>query len=491
MITSRAATAEYQPIQIKVSFWEKYAVAILPVILVLADYLAVLTGEGIAYWLRKTVIPLIYGDFVIPDFYFYIVVPAVFLLFLHFDQLHIRRMPFWNMTERLFKTSAYAMLSIIVMMYFGGVAGQISRVFVFLVWGFSFTFLVAMRYSVKKLLNYFGLLQIPIILVGAGKTAELLTRSFREDAGLGYKVVGIIEDHPKDSPIGQQYPVLGTFASAEEIVQRSNVKNVIIAAPGLERETLLNLIYRMQPHVRTISFVPDLLGVPVGGMELETLFHEKLVLLRVKNNLARKYNRAVKYCFDALVSLALAILIIPIMAIIGICIYLDSPGPVIFSHYRMGKSGKLFPCYKFRTMVTNSQQVLQQYLSDNPTACEEWERDFKLKDDPRITRVGRFLRKTSLDELPQLFNVLKGEMSMVGPRPIVQEEVERYGEYAQDYFLVRPGITGIWQVSGRNDIDYPERVKMDSWYVRNWSIWLDATLMLKTIKVVFDRKGAY
>lgn len=142
-------------------------------------------------------------------------------------------------------------------------------------------------------------------------------------------------------------------------------------------------------------------------------------------------------------------------------------------------------------MCVDAKEKLAELLANDPAAREEWERDFKLKNDPRITKSGAFLRKTSLDELPQIFNVLKGEMSLVGPRPIIQEELERYGEYVGDYLMVKPGITGMWQVSGRSDIEYHERVLLDSWYVRNWSVWIDIVMLFKTFAVVAMRKGAY
>lgn len=171
--------------------------------------------------------------------------------------------------------------------------------------------------------------------------------------------------------------------------------------------------------------------------------------------------------------------------------YRDPPGPIVYKHRRVGKDGKEFDCYKFRSMCVDSTERLTKLLATDPAAKEEWDRTFKLKNDPRITRSGEFLRKTSLDELPQLLNVLKGEMSLVGPRPIVQKEVPRYKEFIKEYYMVPPGITGMWQVSGRSDIDYPERVSMDSWYVHNWSIWLDIVLLWRTVKVVLDHKGAY
>jgi undecaprenyl-phosphate galactose phosphotransferase len=189
--------------------------------------------------------------------------------------------------------------------------------------------------------------------------------------------------------------------------------------------------------------------------------------------------------------LAGLVVILPVMAAIAILIRLDSPGPAIFKHRRVGRHGRSFPCYKFRTMVPNAQELLAQYLASDPAIRAEWERDFKLKDDPRVSRIGKFLRATSLDELPQLFNVLRGEMSLVGPRPIVTGEVEKYGDYIHDYYLVRPGITGLWQVSGRSDTSYDERVRLDSWYVRNWTPWLDVVLLMKTVGVVLKGRGAY
>jgi len=164
---------------------------------------------------------------------------------------------------------------------------------------------------------------------------------------------------------------------------------------------------------------------------------------------------------------------------------------VIYGHERIGQQGNSFKCYKFRSMVNNDDEVLKQLLKNDPVARAEWDLDFKLKHDPRITKVGGFIRKTSIDELPQLLNVLKGEMSLVGPRPVVIDELERYEDKQDLYHLVKPGITGLWQISGRNDISYKERVNLDSWYSRNWSLWYDIVIMVKTLRVVLQRSGAY
>ena len=208
--------------------------------------------------------------------------------------------------------------------------------------------------------------------------------------------------------------------------------------------------------------------------------------------MGRFMGNVVKTAFDYILTLVGAVFIIPLFFYIAYRIKKEDPGPVFFAHTRIGKDGKPFPCYKFRSMVVNSQEMLQKYLVKNPAAREEWERDFKLKDDPRVTPIGKFLRSTSLDELPQIFNVLRGEMSLVGPRPVIQEELDKYyGETAKLYCTVKPGITGLWQVSGRSDIGYDERVALDATYIKYRSMWGDIVILWKTIGVVLMKKGAY
>ena len=200
----------------------------------------------------------------------------------------------------------------------------------------------------------------------------------------------------------------------------------------------------------------------------------------------------VKNVFDFSLTAVGTICISPLLVYIAYRIKKEDPGAIFFAHERIGKNGKPFPCYKFRSMVTNSQEMLQQYLAENPAAKEEWEREFKLKNDPRVTPIGKVLRRTSLDELPQIFNVLRGEMSLVGPRPVIQEELDKYyGETAKLYCTVKPGITGLWQVSCRSDTTYDERVAMDESYINNRSLLGDIVILWKTIGVVALKKGAY
>lgn len=477
--------------KVRVSRDERYASFVFPALLVVADYLAIMLAAVLAYLLRRDWLPIANPVFYIPPIYFCVIVPSIFLCFLHAGNTHIRNTPFWKMAANVFWATLYSVLTITLLMYFGKVSDVVSRLYVGMVWILGFLFILLFRYGIKKYLNAKNLLQQPVIFIGAGRTAELVLRSFHHDSGFGYRILGFIDDHPVSERIAREFQILGGFQDAESIIRELEAQTVIITAPGLRPSDLVALINRIQPQVQTVAFVPDIIGVPMGNLEVESLIDEKIMMLRSKNNLARWYNRFLKRIFDIVVSICGLVVVIPLGIILSAAIYFDSPGPIIFAHRRIGQGGREFPCYKFRSMVPHAEQVLESYLASHLAARKEWQESFKLREDPRITRIGAFLRKTSLDELPQLVNVLKGEMSLVGPRPIVQAEIEKYGDFIQDFYLVPPGITGMWQVNGRSDTTYEERVEMDSWYVRNWSVWIDMVYLLKTVKVVWDRKGAY
>lgn len=212
--------------------------------------------------------------------------------------------------------------------------------------------------------------------------------------------------------------------------------------------------------------------------------------MKFKKSVFIRFNRVFKRTFDVFFAILLLIMLSPLFAFLAIKISRDG-GPSLYGHTRIGMNGRKFKCYKFRSMIMNSQEVLAHLLATDPHAKAEWDKEFKLKNDPRITRLGHFIRKTSIDELPQLWNVLKGDMSFVGPRPVTEGELDRYRQYVKYYLAVRPGITGLWQVSGRNDVSYNERIRLDTRYIIGWSLLQDFIILFKTISVVFFRKGAY
>jgi undecaprenyl-phosphate galactose phosphotransferase len=226
----------------------------------------------------------------------------------------------------------------------------------------------------------------------------------------------------------------------------------------------------------------------MGGSS--TLTDAEIVHFPVRPSVEYPSASILKRTVDLVGGVLLLIALFPVMLAIALVIKRDG-GSILFRHKRIGVNGKPFCCLKFRTMCADAEERLQKLLAEDPEARAEWERDFKLKNDPRVTRLGNFMRQTSLDELPQLFNVIKGEMSLVGPRPIVMAEAARYGAAFRDYLGCRPGLTGLWQISGRNDIDYDSRVQLDSSYAREWSLRRDVSILVRTVRVVFGRTGAY
>ena len=462
------------------------------IIVLISDYIAIVLGTLAAYYLRVNLQILPVSDhFKVDEIYVYGIIPIVFLSILLLNNAYSLVTPYWDMMKNLFRSITIGVVVSIVLMYTGHVINDVSRLFVAFAYLFILFFIFSGRFIVGKILSKAGYLTIPVLLVGAGKTAELVKKSLDRMPIATYKIIGYVDDKPKSSTIAKEYPCLGAFSDVEHVSKDTGVQTVLICAPGLEPKKLVSLINRLQLLVKRVAFVPELFGLPTSNITARGMMEEQAVVLRVQNNLARKSNRIMKRIFDIVATVCGGLLILPILAIVAVLIYLDSPGPIVFGHKRVGQGGKEFPCYKFRSMVPNAQEALEVYLKENPTAREEWERDFKLKDDPRVTRIGKFLRKTSLDELPQLWNVLVGDMSLVGPRPIVRDEIVKYGDYINDFYLVPPGITGVWQVSGRSDTTYEERVLMDSWYVHNWSVWIDIVYLLKTVLAVVKSKGAY
>lgn len=422
---------------------------------------------------------------------------ATLLFFLAYEGLYQRRFPFWQEAQRLAKAIILAMLVTFALVFVNQTGGTISRPFLLLFWLNLFWILPLIRYWGKRWLARLGIWQREILILGAGETGRLLLQAFQRDVSLGYLPVAFLDDDPQKRSRGvtiddKVVPVLGPLSSAEEVIGWLGLSDVAVAIPGLEGKQLVDLVNRLQRVVRNVLLVPDLFGLPLVGLEPCFLFDQQALVLNVHNNLADGFSIFLKRLFDLTFSILLLPLLLPVMAVIALAIKLDSPGPVIHDGLRVGRNGREFRCYKFRTMVLNNDAVLEEYLRNNPAAREEWDRFMKLKSyDPRLTRVGRILRRWSLDELPQIFNVIKGEMSLVGPRPYLPRELPRMSAYMDNFLLVAPGITGLWQVSGRNDMEFEERMQLDTWYAKNWSLWLDISLIIKTLGAVLKRDGAY
>lgn len=390
------------------------------------------------------------------------------------------RMPFWQETKKVAETLVFAMIIDGFLQF--AVKEDFSRLWLMSSWMFSGMCVVLLRQGCRALQRRRGLWQVPVLLIGGGATAEDARAALRSETGLGFEIKARIKDLPR------------AFAQAGEswegLCAHYEADYVVIALDGQDlAKAELPLAQLMRENV-PFSICPPLRHLPVQGMTSHYFFNHEVMLLTHSSGLEQPLPRFIKRSFDIFVSGSALVVLSPVFLLIAMLVKLDG-GPVFFGHKRLGLNGKVFSCLKFRSMVKGGDSVLKKYLSENPAANAEWQRDWKLQNDPRITRPGAILRRTSLDELPQLLNVLRGDMSLVGPRPIVVGEIDKYNSDILHYYRVRPGITGLWQVSGRNDVSYAQRVKMDSWYVRNWSLWHDVAILCKTVPVILKRTGAY
>lgn len=400
------------------------------------------------------------------------------------------RKPFWFELKEILRT--LAILAIIELSIIAFSKLYLSRYLWLTIWSCAFIIVPLTRVVLKKHLIKSKLYAKNTIIIGGGENALGAYYALKSEPYLGLEVKYFLSSHPSERLAELGVPVLSDVGEGGIWSLVSNPYDQFIIAlednEGIERDYWLR--YLSKHHYRSISVIPSLRGLPLYSTDMSFLFSYDVMLLRINNNLAKRSSRLIKRITDIVLSLFALILFSPLFLGLYLIIRKDG-GKAIYGHPRIGQNGKMFHCLKFRTMVEDAEPVLRALLENDPLAKQEWERDFKLKNDPRITKIGHTLRRTSLDELPQLWNVLKGEMSLVGPRPVVSEELARYDGDVDYYFMAKPGMTGLWQVSGRNDVDYTKRVYFDSWYVKNWSLWNDFVILCKTCRVVFQRAGAY
>jgi undecaprenyl-phosphate galactose phosphotransferase len=398
------------------------------------------------------------------------------------------RKPFWDELGDLIRlTGLLALLDIAIV---ATAQWNSSRLWWMVSWSVVLIALIFGRMSTRAVLRKLGLWERPTIIIGIGSNAADAAQALRSQPEMGLRVHCFVDAGGADNSIDEQTHPRLSLAKMFHIAQQPGVQWVIALehAQSDQREYWLRKL--AQWGVPDISVIPAMRGVPLHGTDMSHFFSHEVALLRMRNNLRRWTARMAKRVFDTLTAIALVLILSPLMLVLALAIRRDG-GPAVFAHPRLGKNGRIFNCYKFRSMVVDAEQQLETLFQNRPELMSQWRSQHKLKDDPRLSPIGDFLRRSSLDELPQLFNVIKGEMSLVGPRPIVRSELARYGADAGYYLMVRPGMTGLWQVSGRSDVDYEKRIYLDTWYVKNWSIGYDLTILAKTFRVVLIRNGAY
>ncbi|WP_338667748.1 undecaprenyl-phosphate galactose phosphotransferase WbaP [Pseudodesulfovibrio methanolicus] len=356
---------------------------------------------------------------------------------------------------------------------------------------FSFvTMLVTVPYCRKQCRKHFASLPgwgLPAIIYGDSEIAQSVIQNLQLRVSLGLTPVAIIKHRETPDTSINNIPAWDR-SSLQKLAGIYPCSYFIIAESGLNNEEyygLLNTSYKYFP--KTIV-IPGHFGQ--ANIWATTVDISGILGLETGQKILSPTSQFYKRIMDLTSSFIGLLILFPVFLIIGLTIKLDSPGPVLYRQRRLSKGGVEVDIWKFRTMVSNADTILEDYLSKDPTLKAKWEQDYKLDNDPRITRVGRFMRKYSIDELPQLFNVLKGEMSLVGPRPIVKAEATKYMDNYELYLRVLPGMTGLWQISGRSNLSYSKRIDLDVYYIRNWSIWFDLYILIRTPAAIFNCVGA-
>ncbi|MGH2593192.1 MAG: sugar transferase, partial [Anaerolineae bacterium] len=324
------------------------------------------------------------------------------------------------------------------------------------------------------------------LIVGAGEVARTVMRTIIARPELGFQITGFVDDHPErgGTNIGP-FRALGAIDKIPSILDGNAVDEVIITLPWSNHTRILGIVQQCEARGVRSRIVPDLFQMSLTSVDVDDLGGIPLIGLRVPS--LRGANILVKRVFDLAIGVPLTLLALPLATIIAVFIKLDSPGPAVFTQSRIGMHSQPFECFKFRSMRHGAEEEVE-VLRDRNEASGPL---FKMKRDPRRTRAGRFLRRFSLDELPQLFNVLRGEMSLVGPRPPLPAEVDQYQDWHKQRLAAQPGMTGLWQVSGRSDLSFDEMALLDIYYIENWSLLLDVKIMLRTIPKILSGNGAY
>jgi undecaprenyl-phosphate galactose phosphotransferase len=363
-------------------------------------------------------------------------------------------------------------------------------------WLFLIVTLPTMRQVSRALMAKLNIWQIPAAIIGInGRTAEVRD-ALRNSLALGFDVRWLVVED-LETTVPENLRDLHIVHSSDPVVIANTVlsagcKEAICASKDMQSRHFAQVTRRLLEVSIPITIIPSLTRLPLADVTINFFFGRDLLLLQARSNMQRLPWRILKRAFDITASIFLLVALAPLFLVIAIAIRRADAGAVTFFQTRIGRHGKPFKCIKFRTMVTDAEAKLLAWRAENPELYEEYRKSFKLRDDPRVTPIGKWLRKTSLDELPQLLNVLRGEMSLVGPRPVIAQELEdHYGPAAQLYIRTRPGMTGLWQVSGRSDTSYEQRVVLDEWYILNWSFWYDIVILIQTAWIVASGKGAF
>jgi Undecaprenyl-phosphate galactose phosphotransferase WbaP len=457
------------------------------ILLLIVDLVSVALGFQIAVEIRRLVIPWV-GGTIPPDRFSPIMLQglAVCVVIFAFNGLY----PGFGLTaveeiQKIFYslTLGYGVLALAI--YFQQAGLELSRWTFLTSWAFGCLFNMLLRFAARNRFSLFEWWGTPVLVVGPVEQTRDAVRKLINSRRLGLRPV-LVLDEACPAGVSQvlEVPVVNSRDVVQAIMEYTHIHYAVYVGKDFQDQILRWL------GERFASVLVVLETSPLGSLWVRTMDLEGRLTLKTQYHLLDRRATAAKRAFDMLLGLVGGLILLPFLALIAALIALDSPGPVIFTQERLGKGGKLFKCYKFRTMQVGAEALLQELLAANPDVNQEYQLYHKLANDPRVTRMGRMLRKFSLDELPQIWNVLSGELSLVGPRAYLPREIEDMGAYASLILRISPGLTGWWQVMGRHGTTFEERLRLDEYYLSNWSLWLDVFVIIKTFWILAAGNGA-
>lgn len=411
----------------------------------------------------------------------------IFLVLMFYEEIYNHKSHlFWNELKKLIRVHVLFFLILIIFKSVYSwdkflILKEIFSVLVFL----SFNILLI---KINRRLG-FKLLKKNLVIIGVAELGAKLTRIIDENMFTMYDIKGYIQ-YRDNVNFGIEKNKIHGKISDITTDYFNDVDEVIVAVEDISEKELTVIVNKVDGKVRKIKYIPKINGLFTFDSEAED--YDGLMLITAGQHIKSIKRKIIKRLFDIVGGIAGCFLLIPLTIYVWLKTSKEErKNGIFFSQDRIGRDGKTIKIYKYRSMVVNAEKILEDMLKNDKEIREEYNKTKKLKNDPRVTEIGLFLRRTSLDEFPQLLNVLKGEMSLIGPRPYLHREIQDMGDSYNKIIKFKPAITGIWQVNGRNDIDFDGRLVLDEYYFRNWSIWLDIVILIKTIKQVVARKGAY